>query len=134
MDAILFRRALEKKQTLGIFQVFDEVEKIFECKTMELPWKENKINVSCIPPGSYWVVKHTSPKYDNCFWVLDVPGRTEILIHIGNYNMDTLGCILPGRQFSDINHDGLRDVTSSAKTMETLWNILPDKFKLKIIA
>ncbi|QNF35872.1 hypothetical protein HUW51_17135 [Adhaeribacter swui] len=105
---------------------------IYNCKTLELPWLQNKSKVSCIPTGTYQVRKRNSPKYGDHFHVLDVPGRDYILIHHGNYYTDILGCILPGQNFSDINGDGLRDVTNSKNTMKMLLSLLPDSFTLII--
>ena len=89
-------------------------------RTLELPWKENRRRVSCIPKGEYQVIPHNSPKFGKCFWVQDVPGRSEILIHVGNYYRQVLGCILVGLKSADINGDGLMDVTYSKKAMQKL--------------
>ena len=82
---VIIARTMEEKQTLGDAIVVDRGNVIFEFKTMELPWKDNKRRVSCIPVGFYIVRKHTSPKFGNTFHVLNVKGRSEILIHKGNY-------------------------------------------------
>lgn len=132
MKAFLLRLHFSKKQTLGLLQFFEGTGKIFECKTMELPWKNNAPYVSCIPAGIYKVKKHDSPKFGRSFHVLNVQNRSEILIHRGNYNRDTLGCILPGMDFKDIDNDGLKDVKSSAVAMEHLWDVAPDEFTLTV--
>src|SRR5689334_16845612 len=49
--------------------------------TIELPWKDNHAEVSCIPEGSYALVKRYSPKFDWHLMVMNVPGRDLILIH-----------------------------------------------------
>ncbi|WP_228466698.1 DUF5675 family protein [Adhaeribacter swui] len=122
----------QPKQTLGVMTVKLGSQVIYNCKTLELPWLQNKSKVSCIPTGTYQVRKRNSPKYGDHFHVLDVPGRDYILIHHGNYYTDILGCILPGQNFSDINGDGLRDVTNSKNTMKMLLSLLPDSFTLII--
>ena len=91
---------------------------------MELPWIDNKRRISCIPEGQYKAVKHVSPKFGDCLWIKDVPNRSEILVHKGNYNKDTLGCILLGAKLKDINKDGLKDVTSSENTIRTLLKLI----------
>jgi hypothetical protein len=68
----------------------------YECFTLELPWKENKRQVSCIPTGTYKVVHRTSPKYKDHLHIIGVPNRDLILIHTGNSAKDILGCILVG--------------------------------------
>jgi len=78
----------------------------FKCYTLELPWKENARNVSCIPKGSYEVKMRLSPKYGQAYWVSDVPDRSFILIHSGNWAGDKSkgfkthvnGCILLGQK------------------------------------
>lgn len=64
--------------------------------TLERPWLNNKKNVSCIPEGRYpiYVFKHY--RWGDIIGLKNVPGRTEILFHPGNYVKDTKGCILPG--------------------------------------
>ncbi len=69
------------------------------CHTFELPWRENTKNVSCIPPGEYKIKPVISPKFNNTYKVIDVSGRTDILIHKGNTTHDTLGCIMPCDSF-----------------------------------
>lgn len=121
------------KQTEGELYVIKDGGIIYDCKTLELPWRDNKRRISCVVSGTYKVVKHTSPKFGKSFWIQDVPNRSEILIHSGNYNYNTKGCPLVGQTLTDINGDGLRDVTNSRKTIDELWDILPDEFEIDIL-
>jgi hypothetical protein len=51
----------------------------------------------CIPAGTYKVVLTPSPHLGYITpEVLDVPGRTAIRWHIGNYPKDVLGCVAVG--------------------------------------
>ena len=50
-----------------------------------------------IPAGNYRVAPYSSPKYPNVFELKDVPGRTYILIHPGNFHSNTEGCLMPGK-------------------------------------
>jgi len=69
--------------------------------TLELPWKDNKQKISCIPPGTYHAIKMFSEKFQKVVFVLeDVPGRDLIEFHIGNEIKNTEGCILLGSEFS----------------------------------
>lgn len=120
-------------QTLGILQIWDGEMKIFECKTLELPWKENQVNISCIPTGTYNVLRYNSPKFGKTFHVIGVPNRSEILIHKGNYNKDTQGCILVGIRYADIDKNGTMDIAGSAMAMNRLLEVAPDHFKLTIV-
>ena len=64
--------------------------------TLENPWLNNEPYVSCIPVGYYECKRVDSPRYGNTFEVTDVEGRTHILFHWGNWEKNTLGCILVG--------------------------------------
>jgi hypothetical protein len=69
--------------------------------TLELPWKNNKSSISCIPPGTYHATKMYSSKFLKDVFVLhDVPGRDMIEFHIGNTIIDTHGCVLLGMEYS----------------------------------
>lgn len=129
------KRTYREKQTEGILTVYDDHEKpIYTCFTLELPWKNNERMKSCIPANDYIVSKraaHPLRKYEH-FIINNVPNRSYILIHSGNYVWHVLGCILVGDSHTDINKDGLVDVTNSKATLKILVSLLPDKFKLTI--
>lgn len=118
-------------QTTGIFHMFDDDELVFKCHMLEPPNINNEPFISCIPEGVYEVEKSISPTYGNCFHILNVPGRTDILQHNGNYLTDTLGCQLIGLNLVDINKDGLVDVTDSVRTRKEL-EALTNKYTLTI--
>ena len=83
--------------------------------TMELPWRGNRRNVSCVPPGRYGVRRHQSPRFGPCWLVGPVPGRSAILVHAGNTTRDTRGCVLPGTRTGQLG--GLPAVLSSRAAM-----------------
>ena len=121
------------KQSVSKFIVFDDRDfEVAQGFILELPDKQNQKRISRIPEGEYDCVKRFSEKYKNHFHILDVPNRSYILIHIGNYKGDTKGCLLPGQSLTDIDGDGYQDVTSSGDTMRLLNRILPDEFKVII--
>jgi hypothetical protein len=123
-------RTYQPKQTIGELYI-DGVE---FCKTLELKWQNNENNKSCIPEGTYKVVKrlaHPNRKYDH-FMVTDVPNRSYILVHTGNYYTQILGCILVGDKHIDMNRDGLMDVSNSGITLQKLYDRMPDEFELVI--
>lgn len=125
MKAYLIRN-YEDHQTTGRFILTENEELVFNSCSLELPDLNNKRSISCIPEGDYICRLRESPKYGMCFHVNDVTGRSHILIHPGNYKKDTKGCILLGENLTDINGDGLRDVTNSRKTVEKLQSICDD--------
>ena len=127
MRLLLNRYDYQDKQTLGRLFLLDIYDNILaDWDTLELPWKDNQRRVSCIPIGTYKARKHISPKFGLCLWLQGVPNRSEILIHKGNYHTDILGCILIGKDLSDINKDGYLDVIRSKVAMKELMDSLFD--------
>lgn len=127
--ATLYRESDDGKQTLGRLVIQG-----VELKTLELPWRGNKKQISCIPAGVYHALPRTSKQYGRHYHVVGVSDRDMILIHAGNHHTQTLGCILVGLAHADINADGLADVTSSRKALDKLLSIAPDGFMLAIRA
>ena len=75
----------------------------FVCFTIELPWRENKRNMSCIPEGTYELQPHFSINHKAHIKVLDVFNRSQILIHAANDALTELkGCIAPIMQLTGI--------------------------------
>lgn len=65
--------------------------------TLELPWRDNRVAISCIPEGDYRITMAYSARYSRAMpRLLGVPGREGILVHAGNNRTDTEGCILVG--------------------------------------
>lgn len=125
-------RTYQPMQTIGELHI-DGVE---FCKTLELKWLNNTRSKSCIPEGTYKIVKrlaHEKRKYDH-FHILNVPNRSYILIHTGNYSSQILGCVLVGDRHIDMNTDGLLDVANSTITLEKLYARMPNEFDLTIRA
>lgn len=120
LKAFLNRLTKNEKQTLGRFTLYDGLEEVFSCVTLELPDKGNRNSISSIPIGTYKVIHRRSKKYNNHLILLDVPNRRYILIHSGNFYTDTRGCILVGSRFGEINQDSLLDITASKRTLSRL--------------
>lgn len=114
-------------QTLGFFQCGD-----FKCVTIELPWKDNEPQISCIPAGWYKCRKIVSPSHGECIEIMNVVGRTYIQIHAANYARQLLGCVAVGATMADIDGDGNLDVTSSRNTLGKLMASVPDEFVLQV--
>jgi Family of unknown function (DUF5675) len=134
MYAELKRDFYTDRQVTGTLQLWNtETERktgakpIFSCVTLELPWKENMRRVSCIPPSKYECAYRESAKYPQHYEVKNVPNRTYILIHQGNFHSDILGCILLGDKFQDLNADGYKDVVNSKATIKKFIEITDKK-------
>lgn len=123
--ALLLRHRHNDIETFGsIFLHESPNEVAFQCPTLELPWRNNEPFHSCIPdtPGmdSYTLKLRWSKTHKQHFAVSGVPGRTDILIHPGNFFHDTEGCILPGSGYRDIDGDGKMDVINSRTTLDRM--------------
>jgi len=94
---------------------------IFECYTLEDQYQAVKVmHETCIPEGTYDIKfrkvggfhERYSAKYQNAHYgmlhIQDVPNFTYILIHSGNTDEHTSGCLIVGetQQDLDISDDG----------------------------
>ena len=132
---------LPKGQTLSSMSIKHKpggnvVEK-FAIKAVELPYRDNKNNISAIPQGTYNVGKRFTEERGWHFHIQSTfPGakpfgRSWILIHSSNYASQLLGCIAPGKIWMDVNGRSI-GVTDSKAMMKRLVDALPDKFRLRI--
>lgn len=97
----------------------------FTCNTLERGWKNNQKNISSIPKGVYNCKWRYSYKFGWCYEITNVQNRTDILFHEGNYFFNSLGCIMLGKGYGDLNKDKLPDLLNSKATrkeFETLFN------------
>jgi hypothetical protein len=126
------------KETKGLYLIMDGITELFRCFCLELPWLNNKVNVSCISDGTYPVVKYSYAGHPNVFWIKNVPGRSGIMIHIGNFvtgpKIDSEGCQIPGLDFVDINGDGNLDIVAPDIALAAMNHFLPNSFTLTIIS
>ncbi|MEH0329311.1 DUF5675 family protein [Campylobacter coli] len=112
MKVTINRRYTGKTCIIGKFKVLDDKEKIlFECFSLE----EDKEGLESgkdlrIPEGNYNLKRHSPSRFENTLRSItkkdddtminvyndDVPSSRAILIHWGNTDKDTQGCILLG--------------------------------------
>lgn len=78
----------------GIFGVLKDGDMPF-CVTVEN-------NAFVIPDGDYICRRVNSPKFGNTFEITNVPGRSNVLFHGGNWEEDSTGCIVLGEKFEPI--------------------------------
>ena len=65
------------------------------CETLEPPVNENRRGLDAIPAGEYPCEVSYSPSFKrDTVELLNVPNRSQILIHSGNFPRDTRGCII----------------------------------------
>ncbi len=129
--------------TLGILTVGAGPSALKLC-TMERPWvpsptcKGGMKGVSCVPVGTYQLVKHSSQKYPRTWALvnheLDVvhhegddkdpdEDRVACLFHTGNYVHQSKGCILVGLAHTKYGDEYM--VMSSVRAWQRLMDVLP---------
>lgn len=128
----LFRAKSDSAQTLGALITGETSDsQVFTCRSLELPWLDNKNDVSCIPEGEYLCKWTRSPRLSTLagqdvftYEITGVPGRTGIRIHSANYFSELKGCIALGDTHKDINNDGHNDTLHSGNTVKQFNTIL----------
>ena len=136
----LYRYSSEKDSTLGlIFLVDDETnKKDFLCFTLEDEKREVKVyGETRIPEGTYQIKYRKEGGYHNKYTkrfegihrgmleISDVPGFTYILLHCGNSDNDTDGCLLVGNVVSqNITKDGF--LGQSTECYKRIYPIIAD--------
>lgn len=124
LTVTLQRVAEHKNNTIGVLRI-DGMHHptIFTCEDL---WQDNRPNISCIPDGEYrcdphgWET-HSQHRFKKVWQVVGVKGRSAILIHTGNDNTDTSGCILVG--FGIWN----AGITDSQKAIDYLRKVIGEK-------
>jgi|TARA_B110000285_G_C14714307_1_gene419208 hypothetical protein len=122
------RFSSQSNSTLGM--LFDITDKpIFLCYTLEDEFREVKVSGETrIPSGTYNITLRTeggfneryTEKFGSSFnkgmlWVRDVPNFEYILIHIGNTDQDSSGCLLVGdSQTQNITKNGFIGASTDA--------------------
>lgn len=97
------------------------------CFTLELPWHSNSRTISCIPAGPYKATKYESPKHGTVLLLHDVPNRSYVEIHAGNFTRQIEGCILVGDGIKYLDSDAIPDVTNSRNTLAKLLELIPEE-------
>lgn len=91
---ILQRLVYTDKSTIG--ELYFQGDRI--CYTLEPTSRRAGKGPFSIPSGSYGLRMEYSPKFKYFTpHLLEVPGRSYIMIHPGNFPEDTEGCILVGK-------------------------------------
>lgn len=130
----LTRTNSDSVQTIGMLEAYNNDAK-FTCRTLELAWKNNFVNISCIPVGRYTVDWTWSPKFQRfTYEVKKVPNRDGIRFHSANYFYDLNGCIGLGERLTDINRDDHLDIVNSRVTVKAFEDFMQRKsFTLNVL-
>ena len=97
--------------------------------TLELPWRGNLRQRSCIPVGTYQCGLVNSPKFGRVYGVANVPGRSHVLIHSANlagdvgkgYKSQLQGCISPALKLGRIGGQRAALVSRPALAQLMAW-------------
>ena len=151
MEILLIRKYKKPTYTIGnlyingkwIANTLEDVDRnLNSSMSVEQIKAIKKPNETAIPTGTYEVTLDIlSPKFGNkSFYkktcngklprILNVKGFDGVLIHCGNTNLDTSGCILVGRNLE------VGKVLKSQETFEKLYKILKenkDNLTIKIL-
>jgi hypothetical protein len=100
MNVTLKRTHHLPEATLG--QLFIEDVTTDPIYTLENPLRETNLD-NRIPAGTYQCKPYSSAKHPDVYEITNVPNRTAILIHTGNVEKDTQGCILIGNRIGALN-------------------------------
>lgn len=125
------QRAFSNKQvTLGMLQILGLEHAPFF--TLENPLRTSNTD-NRIPAGVYKCRPYSGTKYKDVFEVQNVPNRSAILIHWGNFESDTEGCILVGDS-AGVSSGGKPAVLQSRVSFDRLKQLLVGvkEFELEI--
>lgn len=109
-------------------------------QTLELPWRDNERNISCIPLGRYLCHWYKSATWGWVYSIESVPQRGQIRIHWGNYagditkgwKTDSAGCILLGERQGELRGQKVI-LNSRTTTIDFFRQMRRDDFILNII-
>ncbi len=126
IDWIIYRLEQNSKGTISanLLNTGDDTFNQFGYN-VELPFESNSVNVSAIPSGIYTFTKRVSDERGNYLEIHNVPKRTSILVHVGNFMKDTEGCILPCLKWGEHSIKSEYVGTSSRTALRQLYRALP---------
>lgn len=151
MEILVERKWKKPNYTIGVMSIDgkrfcetleDTDRNLNSSMTVEQIKAIKKPNETAIPTGTYKITLDTfSPRFGNkSFYkkvcggklprILNIKGFDGVLIHCGNTNLDTSGCILVGRNLE------VGKVLKSQETFEKLYRILKgnkDNLTIKIL-
>ncbi len=132
----LVRYSVGAEDTLGRLYINNKLY----CYTLEDQYRERKVaGDTCIPTGEYEIVFRNVGGMNDTYcikypdihkgmlWLQNVPGFEYILIHIGNSEADTKGCILVGSHVvGENNTQKARQITGSKDAYYKVYPIVAD--------
>lgn len=133
MELKVLRFSSQSDSTLGVLFI----DGVFKCFTLEDEFRTVKVHSKTrIPAGTYeiklrkeggfherYLKKFGTQFHKGMLWITDVPNFQYVLIHIGNNDDDTAGCLLVGDQ-SHQNVDGAGYIGQSTQAYERIYPVI----------
>lgn len=149
MELEVLRFSSQRDSTNGILFDVTDGKRRFLCYTLEDEYREDKVGGETrIPSGTYEVTLRTvggfhgryerkyGEMHKGMLWVRDVPNFEYILIHTGNTDEHTAGCLLLGdsQQANFGNSDGFVGSSTQAykRVYPSVAKALEENEKVKI--
>lgn len=131
-EVVMYTRSYADR-TLGNLYVRKRGAQVYSCHTLELPWKDNANEVSCVPAGIYTIELEHSAAFRMKLWELKgVPGRSEVKVHAANFPGQLKGCIGTATRLKDIDHDGKLDAESSRLALKGFMDAMGSAVRSRI--
>lgn len=101
MDIIIQRNPPTKRSTTGVLSIEGQDQTFVTLEPPPIPNPPpDGNNYICVPAATYPLTIRWSPKFSRQVpHIENVPGRTAIELHIGNFPDDTDGCGLIGKDY-----------------------------------
>jgi hypothetical protein len=141
MKLELYRINSQDDSTLGTLFISKDTEKEYLCFTLEDEFREDKVMAETrIPAGTYQIClrefgghhRRYSHRFqgihEGMLWLQDVPEFTDILIHCGNTDDDTAGCLLLGYGTKRVG-DGNYTITHSTQAYMDVYPAIAKELK-----
>ncbi len=109
----------EKYGTFGLIKINKEVFSV----CLEPPDYENQVSKSSIPVQQYMCKRIVSPTFGETFEITNVPGRTHVLFHKGNFKRNTEACVLLAQYWGKLRTNE-RLVVNSGTTFQLFMEIM----------
>ena len=116
------------------------IDGVFECYTLEDQYQAVKVmHETCIPEGTYDIkFRKTggfhakfSAKFKNAHYgmlhIQDVPGFEYILIHTGNWESQTSGCLLVGDTQQDLDVSDKGFIGASVNAYKRMYSMVANQ-------
>ena len=140
---LLLRRLYDNgNDTIGILYYMDVHGDVKYVTTIEDEYREKKVRGETrIPSGEYKIKMRTEGGFYNKYlnhknkgikqltenfgipWLQDVPGFEYVLIHIGNDEDDTMGCILVGSSLNNNSMEKGKIGNSTGAYIQLMYSI-----------